>query len=64
MKYYYMFIRPIPVMDRGFSFVYNVSFTAVKKGLITVVADVTQACKRIVFPFIGGGLANGIVEFY
>lgn len=36
-----------------------VDYNAVKKGLITVVADVTQACKRIVFPFIGGGLDNG-----
>ena len=36
-----------------------VNYDAVKKGLITVVADTTQACKRIVFPFIGGGLANG-----
>lgn len=36
-----------------------VNYDAVKKGLITVVADATQACKRIVFPFIGGGLANG-----
>lgn len=36
-----------------------VDYNAVKKGLITVVADATQACRRIVFPFIGGGLANG-----
>ena len=36
-----------------------VDYNAVKNGLLTVVADVTQACKRIVFPFIGGGLANG-----
>lgn len=36
-----------------------VDYGAVKNGLLTVVADATQACRRIVFPFIGGGLANG-----
>lgn len=36
-----------------------VDYNAVKNGLLTVVADATQSCRRIVFPFIGGGLANG-----
>ena len=36
-----------------------VNYNAVKQGLLSVIEDCTEDCKRIVFPFIGGGLANG-----
>ncbi len=36
-----------------------VDYNALKAGLIDVLNECTEECKRIVFPFIGGGLANG-----
>ena len=32
---------------------------AVKMGMLDILGEITESCNRIVFPFIGGGLANG-----
>ena len=36
-----------------------VDYGAVKRGMLDIVEEATYCYNRIVFPFIGGGLANG-----
>ena len=36
-----------------------VDYAAVKEGMLDILGNITEVCNRIVFPFIGGGLANG-----